>query len=194
MKKETNMRTFVKAIVVIGVMAMVAAPASAWTITVTSAAATATGFTTYTFEITPDGGKTISSAEGDFQATVMRQVNPFTLASVFEDANGAMGGVAENPDSDSQFEFHTTIPDTLLIAAQSESATNLTAAFTSFAVKTSVFNLAHIVLPSDGLASYDILMVEDNEEIRQTGEFGIPEPATMLVLLGGGLLAVIRRR
>ena len=204
MKKETNMRTFVKAIVVIGVMAMVAAPASAWTITVTSAAATATGFTTYTFSVSGiTAGKEISSIEGDFNADSgdeLRQHHPFALISTFEDANGAMAGDGGWGDSDSQFEYHAVNDGLIVTSGQIDTTARLWAAFTG-PEETTTFNVAHVVLDTTtGGASWNIKLVErllDNSEpveSTQSGHFGIPEPATMLVLLGGAVLGIVRRR
>ncbi len=147
---------------------------------------------TYVFTLT-SSGSAMTSLQADFTG-VLNQVNPAGNATVFEDSNSFFGFVGANITQDSQFRF---VGANLLIGAQSESASSLSAAFTrpgtdDFGTEVAI---AHVAVPAGSLdLSWDIGAVIDGSLVSSTGTL-IPEPASLgLLAAGAGLVGLRRRR
>ncbi len=155
-----------------------------------------TGFSTYTFNLSSDvAGETFTSLQGDFQGATINQINPFDLATIFQDNNGAITGTGGDVLQDSQFLFNTATDGLLLAGVPSESTSNLAATFTGFPSFESR-SIAQVVLLDGIQGTADMTVVLNGQEVTlPTQTFGVPEPGSLLLAaVGAGLgLEAIRR-
>ncbi|WP_442484648.1 PEP-CTERM sorting domain-containing protein [Aeoliella sp. SH292] len=121
-------------------------------VTATSAPTTGlSGFETWTVRAASDG-MAINGIDISFDGA-MNQVNPFGLASIFQDNNGTFVAVGANASQDSQFLFTSS---QVLSLNTSESATKLAGALTNLAAlnTANAINFAQIVIPVGGSVAF----------------------------------------
>jgi hypothetical protein len=109
------------------------------------------GFETWTVRAASDG-MAINGIDISFDGA-MNQVNPFGLASIFQDNNGTFVAVGANASQDSQFLFTSS---QVLSLNTSESATKLAGALTNLSAlnTANAINFAQIVLPVGGSVAF----------------------------------------
>jgi len=170
------------------------------------------GFSTNTFIITMEvSTDEIVGYDGRFDGP-MNQVNPFGMPTVFQDNNVAFGYVGENVLRDSQFLFKTTNLDTVngvLVGRAGESAVLLDGAFAmkggrsnpqalqSVAIAQLVVLDSAIIGTKAGegmIRDVSVVLVRDVLDNLRAEPVGIPEPATMSLLVLGGVALLKRRR
>ena len=169
------------------------------------------GFSANTFIITMEVlTDEIVGYDGRFDGP-MNQVNPFGMPTVFQDNNVAFGYVGENVLRDSQFLFKTTNLDTVngvLVGRAGESAVLLDGAFAmkggrsnpqalqSVAIAQLVVLDSAIIGTKAGegmIRDVSVVLVRDVLDNLRAEPVGIPEPATMSLLVLGAV-ALLRRR
>ena len=169
------------------------------------------GFSTNTFIITMEVlTDEIVGYDGRFDGP-MNQVNPFGMPTVFQDNNVAFGYVGENVLRDSQFLFKTTNLNTVngvLVGRAGESAVLLDGAFAmkggrsnpqalqSVAIAQLVVLDSAIIGTKAGegmIRDVSVVLVRDVLDNLRAEPVGIPEPATMSLLVLGAV-ALLRRR
>ena len=177
------------AVVVMFVLA-VSANAGSVTVSATSApTAGLDGFSTWTVNATSDSGD-INGIDVTFSGA-MNQLNPFGLATIFQDMNQALGADVSH---DSQFLFKS---NTILSTATGEDSSKLTGAITNIANLGGGMSVdfAQIVIADGGSVTYSAKF-DDGGGVAAAadGTVGIPEP-TALVLISLALvgLAFFRR-
>ena len=162
-------------------------------LSIVSAPSPVAGFITYTFFIEPVlAAQEITSIDASFSAAVMNQISSVpsgSIATIFTDNNSAIEFFGGSAQSDSQFDFGSS---GLLIGAQSESSTSLSAAFTSFSAIQSSQAIAHVVLPDQQSGAANLSLVVRDDGVGGEGEtatftgvaFGtsaVPEPGSLFV-------------
>ena len=152
----------------------VASVANAAVMVTTESAATTglAGFTTYTVTASSDVGA-INGIDISFDGA-MNQVNPFTLATIFQDNNATFGGVGADVSQDSQFLFASSA----VLSLNTEEGANL--------LKGALTNLAP--LNTGNSLPFAQIVIEDGMSVNWTAAFeevGTPTAINLTGTIGG---------